>query len=52
MRKIVLTLDSSNFGGIETHVLQLSKALRKREMDVEVLFHEVLPRQPAAGETG
>jgi len=47
--KIWLLLDSSKFGGIETHVLQLARSLAKHKMAVEVVFlsdygpHPIMP---------
>ncbi|MCJ8272911.1 MAG: glycosyltransferase family 4 protein [Psychrosphaera sp.] len=38
MRKIILTLDSSQMGGIETHVLTLAAHLSDEGYDVEVWF--------------
>ncbi len=37
-KKIWLVLDSRNFGGIETHVLELAKGLIKHQIQVEVIF--------------
>lgn len=38
MRKIILTLDSANMGGIETHVLTLAKHLQQQGYPVQVWF--------------
>lgn len=38
MRKVILTLDSSKMGGIETHVLTLASYLSEQHYDVEVWF--------------
>ncbi|MFT4925755.1 MAG: glycosyltransferase involved in cell wall biosynthesis [Phenylobacterium sp.] len=43
MDKIVLTLDSAQLGGIETHVLTLATDLVKRGYELEVLFIKAYP---------
>ena len=38
--KTILFLDSSLYGGIETHIVQLVRLLRSRNLVVEVLFYQ------------
>ncbi|MEJ2763096.1 glycosyltransferase family 4 protein [Photobacterium sp. MCCC 1A19761] len=44
--KVMLFLDSSGFGGIESHVLQLAMMLHQRQVAVEVMFFRHYPRHP------
>lgn len=44
--KVMLLLDSSGFGGIESHVLQLALMLHQRRVDVEVMFYRQYPQHP------
>ncbi len=44
--KVILFLDSSGFGGIESHVLQLSTMLVHKNISVEVLFYREYPDHP------
>jgi glycosyltransferase involved in cell wall biosynthesis len=46
MRKIILTLDSAQMGGIETHVLTLAIYLSDKGYDVAVWFFKEYPGHP------
>ncbi len=41
MKKIILLIDSSDFGGIESHVLQLSRLLQQKKRHFVVIFLNV-----------
>jgi glycosyltransferase involved in cell wall biosynthesis len=40
MKKIVLFLDSKLFGGIESHIIELSKLFKKNNVEFEILFYK------------
>nr|WP_086940413.1 glycosyltransferase family 4 protein [Thaumasiovibrio occultus] len=44
--KVMLLLDSSGFGGIETHILQLATMLTQRDCVVEVVFLQAYSGHP------
>ncbi|WP_087025880.1 glycosyltransferase family 4 protein [Thaumasiovibrio subtropicus] len=44
--KTILLLDSSGFGGIESHVLQLAEMLKNRNKQVEVWFYQQYANHP------
>ncbi len=45
-KKIAIVLDSSNFGGIESHVFELAKALNSSGETVEVRFIQAVDAHP------
>ena len=40
MRNLVLFLDSSLFGGIESHIVELVKLMKSQNVPVSVLFYQ------------
>lgn len=40
MRQIVIFVDSSQFGGIETHIIELATLLKANKLDAYVLFYQ------------
>ena len=49
MRKIIMTVDSAHMGGIETHVITLTKYLSLRGYQVEVWFFNKYANNPMYG---
>jgi glycosyltransferase involved in cell wall biosynthesis len=49
MRKIIMTVDSAHMGGIETHVITLTKYLSEQGYQVEVWFFDKYANNPTYG---